>query len=243
MITQAQERACVEVLRTCGALDVTDANVKHFFETAVRQVIPCEIIVYRFASIGPRAVLIEGTATFTSAGSISSHTDLRSSIDELGAVWLAREEPLVFSATQHALTPAQISADRPGASKGSIALHGQVDAASRFMSLFCFAGISAPAADTAPDLLHLVVPHLHAVMCKLHRRLTERIAFSRAEIDVIERLLAGKSNKEIARDLNKSEATVRNQLHSVFERLHVSTRAAAISQLSATQITERYRQP
>lgn len=40
----------------------------------------------------------------------------------------------------------------------------------------------------------------------------------------------GKSNREIARELCKSSATVRNQLHSVYEKLHISRRAQLIAQ-------------
>ena len=40
----------------------------------------------------------------------------------------------------------------------------------------------------------------------------------------------GKSNGEIARDLCKSSATVRNQLHSIYAKLHISRRAQLIAQ-------------
>ena len=40
----------------------------------------------------------------------------------------------------------------------------------------------------------------------------------------------GKSNREIAEELCKSGATVRNQLHSIYEKLHISRRAQLIAQ-------------
>ena len=40
----------------------------------------------------------------------------------------------------------------------------------------------------------------------------------------------GKSNRQIAQELCKSGATVRNQLHSIYEKLHISRRAQLIAQ-------------
>ena len=52
--------------------------------------------------------------------------------------------------------------------------------------------------------------------------LTER------ELEVIKALSQGKSNKEIARDLNISEKTVRNHASNSYKKLHISARTQAV---------------
>jgi LuxR family transcriptional regulator, maltose regulon positive regulatory protein len=54
---------------------------------------------------------------------------------------------------------------------------------------------------------------------------------SKREKDVIELLLQGKSNKQIALTLGISESTVEFHLRSVYRKLQVSSRAEAILKL------------
>ncbi|MGE3512420.1 MAG: LuxR C-terminal-related transcriptional regulator [Vicinamibacterales bacterium] len=49
------------------------------------------------------------------------------------------------------------------------------------------------------------------------------------EIQVFSLLKQGRTNKEIAAGLNIAEATVKNHVHHLLEKLHVSTRAQAIA--------------
>lgn len=49
------------------------------------------------------------------------------------------------------------------------------------------------------------------------------------EREVVDLVCAGRSNREIATALGKSAATVRNQLHAVFEKLRVTRRAELIA--------------
>jgi DNA-binding NarL/FixJ family response regulator len=52
--------------------------------------------------------------------------------------------------------------------------------------------------------------------------LTER------ELEVIKALAQGKSNKEIARDLDISEKTVRNHASNIYKKLHIFDRTQAV---------------
>jgi DNA-binding NarL/FixJ family response regulator len=53
-------------------------------------------------------------------------------------------------------------------------------------------------------------------------------ALSARQRDVLERLVLGQSNKEIARELGMSEATVKVHLTAIFRALNVSNRAQAV---------------
>ena len=55
----------------------------------------------------------------------------------------------------------------------------------------------------------------------------------RREQQVAQLVATGRSNKEIAAQLELSEFTVRNQLHSVFRKLGVTSRAALAARLGS----------
>lgn len=61
-------------------------------------------------------------------------------------------------------------------------------------------------------------------------KLAERMggpALTTREIEVLKRIVAGRSNKEIAGDLNISEATVKTHINSILSKLGVSDRTQA----------------
>ncbi len=61
-------------------------------------------------------------------------------------------------------------------------------------------------------------------------RLAERMggpSLTSRELDVLKRIVAGRSNKEIAADLFISEATVKTHINSILSKLGVSDRTQA----------------
>jgi len=54
---------------------------------------------------------------------------------------------------------------------------------------------------------------------------------TRRELDIIELVDQGHSNKEIARDLRIGPATVKNHVHNILEKLHVHRRAEAAAMI------------
>ncbi len=63
---------------------------------------------------------------------------------------------------------------------------------------------------------------------------------SDAEISVLRRLLQGKSNKVIARDLKLSESTVKSHLTSIFEKLGVDTRLQAMARAHELRLVDKF---
>jgi two-component system nitrate/nitrite response regulator NarL len=60
---------------------------------------------------------------------------------------------------------------------------------------------------------------------------TQREPLTHRECEILRLLSRGKSNKEIARELCLSPATVKNHVHSVLMKLHASGRTEAVSRL------------
>jgi two-component system NarL family response regulator len=90
--------------------------------------------------------------------------------------------------------------------------------------------------DTARDALVETVRRVHAgetyLPPQLAAKLAERVsgeALSPREIDVLQRMAIGKSNKEIGADLFISEGTVKTHIKSIFSKLDVVSRTEAVA--------------
>ncbi len=68
---------------------------------------------------------------------------------------------------------------------------------------------------------------------RIEKRLVSGLAnLSPAERRVLRELCAGKSNRDIARALGRSESTIRNQTQRIFDVLGVNSRAALVARCS-----------
>ena len=90
--------------------------------------------------------------------------------------------------------------------------------------------------DTARDALVDCVRKVHAgetyLPAPLAAKLAERVsgdALSAREIEVLQRMAAGKSNKEIGAELFISEGTVKSHVKSIFTKLDVVSRTEALA--------------
>jgi two-component system, NarL family, nitrate/nitrite response regulator NarL len=78
-----------------------------------------------------------------------------------------------------------------------------------------------------------------AVLSVSHRPADEP-HLTRRERQILEYLARGLSNKEIAREMRIGNATVKNHVHSVLEKLHVRRRGEAAARLHALRQAEEY---
>jgi two-component system NarL family response regulator len=90
--------------------------------------------------------------------------------------------------------------------------------------------------ETARDALVETVRRVHAgetyLPPQLAAKLAERVsgeALSPREIDVLQRMAVGKSNKEIGAELFISEGTVKTHIKSIFSKLDVVSRTEAVA--------------
>jgi len=90
--------------------------------------------------------------------------------------------------------------------------------------------------DTARDALVETVRRVHTgetyLPPQLAAKLAERVsgeALSPREIDVLQRMAVGKSNKEIGAELFISEGTVKTHIKSIFSKLDVVSRTEAVA--------------
>ena len=90
--------------------------------------------------------------------------------------------------------------------------------------------------DTAREALMECIRKVHAgetcIPATLAAKLAERVsgeALSAREIEVLRRIAAGKSNKEIGAELFISEGTVKTHVKSIFSKLDVVSRTEAVA--------------
>ena len=93
--------------------------------------------------------------------------------------------------------------------------------------------------DTARDALVDTVRRVHAgetyLPPSLAAKLAERVsgaALSQREMEVLQRMAAGKSNKEIGTELFISDGTVKTHVKSIFTKLDVVSRTEAVATAS-----------
>lgn len=94
---------------------------------------------------------------------------------------------------------------------------------------------------TGPDfserdrvLLSLLRPHLHAAFVATERRRLGVAPLTTRQREILQYVAAGMGNRQIARRLGLSDATVRKHMENIFARLEVTSRTAAVRRADLT---------
>lgn len=106
---------------------------------------------------------------------------------------------------------------------------GPVTGPGRTMRLYLFRGRGPDFSVRDRALLTLLRPHLHQAYLDAERRRHPLPRLTPRQNDLLRLLAAGHTNSQIARRLGISEGTVRTHLQNIYERLHVSSRTAAVT--------------
>jgi len=149
--------------------------------------------------------------------------------------WLKTRRPVLFElAAQHAQTAWLDNFKRHGLE--NMAAHGQCDLNSNTTSYFSFSKIQGKLTSRHSVLLEMLVPHLHVALIRAfagekketHKPATTQASLTDREQEILQWISSGKTNQEIARQLNISENTVKNHVQRVLAKLNVKTRAQAM---------------
>jgi DNA-binding NarL/FixJ family response regulator len=102
--------------------------------------------------------------------------------------------------------------------------------------LFFFRGPGPDFTERDRALLTLLRPHLEQAYLTAERRRHPVARLTPRQNDLLRLLAAGHTNTQIARRLGISEGTVRTHLQNIYERLHVSSRTAAVTRALADRV-------
>ena len=97
------------------------------------------------------------------------------------------------------------------------------------MRLYLLRGPGPDFSEQDRALLVLLRPHLHQAYLDAERRRHPVPQLTPRHWDLLRLLAAGHTNAQIARRLGISEGTVRNHLETIYTRLNVSSRTAAVT--------------
>jgi DNA-binding CsgD family transcriptional regulator len=99
----------------------------------------------------------------------------------------------------------------------------------RTMRLFFFRGPGRDFSERDRALLTLLRPHLHQAYLDAERRRHPVPRLTPRQWELLRLVAAGFTNAQIADQLGVAEGTVRIHLGNIYERLHVSSRTAAVT--------------
>ena len=138
-----------------------------------------------------------------------------------------------YSARQWHSTGMYSDIYRPGGMEHELQLclpapGGRAAGPGRTVRLYFFRGPGPDFSERDRALLTLLRPHLHQAYLDAERRRHPLPPLTPRQQDLLCLLAAGHTNTQIARRLGISEGTVRTHLENIYERLHVSSRTAAV---------------
>ncbi len=102
----------------------------------------------------------------------------------------------------------------------------------RTLRLLFGRGPGSDFAERDVAVLTLLRPHLQSAYVAAERKRRGMLPLTRRQQEILRYVAAGYSNAQIARRLGISAATVGTHLENVFQRLQVSSRAAAVAKVS-----------
>jgi DNA-binding NarL/FixJ family response regulator len=106
---------------------------------------------------------------------------------------------------------------------------GPVIEPGRTMRLFFFRGSGPDFSERDRAVLTLLRPHLHQAHLDAERHRYPVPRLTPRQWELLRLLAVGHTNTQIARRLGVSAGTVRTHLENIYERLHVSSRTAAVT--------------
>ena len=104
----------------------------------------------------------------------------------------------------------------------------------RTMRLLFSRGPGSDFTDRDRTLLSLLRPHLHAAFVASERRRLGVAPLTTRQREILQYVAAGMGNRQIARRLGLSDATVRKHMENIFARLQVTSRTAAVKRADLT---------
>lgn len=184
------------------------------------------IVQMRIHQAPIRVIALDMAPRLARALRIASHT-----IDGGALIRKACEEgPVVIPADRLRAVP--LGPHLRQLASGHLVLSGRADGQQGSCSVFAFTGVHRRDTEWLKRVLKSITPSLHrALFSAQQARRSRLLSLTPAEKAICRLLVEGAHNKVIAKALGKSEATVRNQLHTLFPKLGVTSRTAVAAKL------------
>ncbi|ATZ62586.1 hypothetical protein BSR55_04115 [Acinetobacter bereziniae] len=152
------------------------------------------------------------------------------------AYWLEKQEPIYVNSADmdKNLSDLEITEIKQFQLTPML-VHGQRDLSGKFSSYFSFrqCGIEE---NKAKYLIKVFMPYLHLILARglqweYNKNTDINIKLTSKEWELIDYIKNGMTNKEIAKNLNKSPSTIKNQILQLFRKLNVNNRSEVLSKI------------
>jgi DNA-binding CsgD family transcriptional regulator len=140
----------------------------------------------------------------------------------------------LISRREHHNSPLYVELGRPGGIEHEMMLCLDAGGPQRTLRLLFNRGPGSDFSDRDVAVLTLLRPHLQAAYLSAERRRRGQLPLTARQKEILHFVAAGYTNRQIARELELSEATVRTHLENIFTRLEVNSRTAAVARLNAS---------
>lgn len=145
--------------------------------------------------------------------------------------WLSRQKPLAIDAREYEKYSPYIEKNSEcKLDVDNLIVHGQIDISGRMATIFGFANLSS-INRRCKLLVEAVTPYIQRAFVSTIASTgfaKKHFDLSPKEYEVLKWLACGRTNKEIGKILDKSDMTVRNQVHSILEKLGAGNRLEII---------------
>ena len=153
--------------------------------------------------------------------------------DRTGDIVTVTRESDLQSEREHRNSPMYLDYVKPNGLEHDMMVCLDAGLPQRTLRLLFWRGPGSAFSDRDVAVLTLLRPHLQATYQAAERRRSRPIILTQRQHEILHHVAAGHTNARIARQLDVSEATVRKHMENIFARLNVTSRAAAISRMSA----------
>lgn len=152
--------------------------------------------------------------------------------------WARTRRPVLFEMAVHnCKSPWLNNVETHGLQ--NMAAHGLSDLNSRTTTYFSFSRIPGMLTQRHSLLLDMLVPHLHVALIRAFKGekvqapklATTHTGLTGREQEILQWLSSGKTNWEIAQQLNISENTVKNHVQRILAKLNVKSRTQAVGKV------------
>ncbi len=238
-LTDQEQAAFVNLCGTATSIK-TVPEFQHWVGTHVRAFFPFGMMAAVMGSILDEVVFVERFISVDYPDDFILHLQRQTKLLDrpIVARWYQDCEPQIVDESQIAFLLSTFELEELRKYElHNLAVHGLIDIQGFKGSYFSFARIPGPLCEHHRQKLRLMVPQLHQVLCKLKSELSdarhvgENPPLTPRQREILGFIAQGKTNREIAALLSRTESTIRNHVHTILSSLGVANRAEAVARL------------
>lgn len=237
-LSDNEQRALVD-LCTMSSIIKTEEQFQEWVRNYVRPFFPFGRMLAVLGSLHGETICIERMIGVDYPHEVMMDIQRRSRLSDRMVVarWYKEREPQIIDkdAMAQLLSPFEL-AEAEKYELQNLAVHGLVDIQGHKGSYFSFSQIPQQLSVMHARKMKLMIPQLHQVICNLHARSAEELGrrhdvLSTREQEILHLIAQGRTNRDIAMSLHRSERTINNHVHAILSKLGVANRTEAASRL------------